>query len=310
MCSVSTFRSTFRFGGSEVDRFARGVPGCARLSFSLHLREWRNGRRASFRCWCPKGRGGSSPPSRTTQRAAARQNAAALQDAADHVATGVDLIDELDVVDGVENCLADHGEAAIALRGGLCTVDAMPATHSLSQTRQLDVTRRRLGRIGDIATRSSETRSVGPLTLVPTAPVTSTSTFPLGAQTRRVDASGRFKPGFDAGTLSELLGWSAGGLDVTVVDGWLLLTQSSTSRQISGRRCSHLGALTVNTNGVERVALRPAHLERAALGADRNLLIAPLSDIGALIVVNPAVCLFGAPGNVLAGLSSHERSDV
>ena len=60
------------------------------------------------------GPGGESPPSRTTQRAAARQNAAALQDAADHVATGVDLIDELDVVDGVENCLADHGEAAIA----------------------------------------------------------------------------------------------------------------------------------------------------------------------------------------------------
>ena len=310
MCSVSTFRSTFRFGGSEVDRFARGVPGCARLSFSLHLREWRNGRRASFRCWCPKGRGGSSPPSRTTQRAAARQNAAALQDAADHVETGVDLIDELDVVDGVENCLADHGAAAIALRGGLCTVDAMPATHSLSQTRQLDVTRRRLGRIGAIATQNTDTYSVSPLTLVPTAPVTSTPTFPLGAQTRRVDASGRFKPGFDAGTLSELLGWSAGGLDVTVVDGWLLLTQSSTSRQISGRRCSHLGALTVNANGVERVALRPAHLERAALGADRNLLIAPLSDIAALVVVNPAVCLFGAPGNVLAGLSSHERSDV
>ena len=35
------------------------------LTFVLHLREWRNGRRASFRCWCPKGRGGSSPPSRT-----------------------------------------------------------------------------------------------------------------------------------------------------------------------------------------------------------------------------------------------------
>ena len=260
--------------------------------------------------WCPNGRGGSSPPSRTTQRAAARQNAAALQDAADHVATGVDLIDELDVVDGVENCLADHGEAAIALRSGLRTVDVMPATHSLTQIRQLDVTRRRLGRIGGLATRSSETRSVSPLTLVPTAPVTSTPTFPLGAQTRRVDASGRFKPGFDSGTLSELLGWSAGGLDVTVVDGWLLLTQSSTSRQISGRRCSHLGALTVNANGVERVALRPAHLERAALGADRNLLIAPLSDIAALVVVNPAVCLFAAPDNVLAGLSSHERSDV
>jgi len=134
----------------------------------------------------------------------------------------------------------------------------MPATHSLTQTRQLDVTRRRLGCIGDIATQNTDTRSVSPLTLVPTAPVISTPTFPLGAQTRRVDASGRFKPGFDSGTLSELLGWSAGGPDVTVVDGWLLLTQSSTSRQSSRRRCSHFGAFTVNANGVERVALRPA----------------------------------------------------
>jgi hypothetical protein len=29
-------------------------------------REWRNGRRAGFRIRCPKGRGGSTPPSRTT----------------------------------------------------------------------------------------------------------------------------------------------------------------------------------------------------------------------------------------------------
>jgi hypothetical protein len=29
-------------------------------------REWRNGRRAGFRCQCPKGRGGSNPPSRTS----------------------------------------------------------------------------------------------------------------------------------------------------------------------------------------------------------------------------------------------------
>ena len=28
-------------------------------------REWRNGRRAGFRCQCPQGRGGSNPPSRT-----------------------------------------------------------------------------------------------------------------------------------------------------------------------------------------------------------------------------------------------------
>src|SRR5665647_579014 len=31
----------------------------------VSAREWRNGRRAGFRCQCPKGRGGSNPPSRT-----------------------------------------------------------------------------------------------------------------------------------------------------------------------------------------------------------------------------------------------------
>lgn len=31
-----------------------------------HSGEWRNGRRAGFRCQCPSGRGGSSPPSPTT----------------------------------------------------------------------------------------------------------------------------------------------------------------------------------------------------------------------------------------------------
>ena len=47
------------------------------------------------------GPGGESPPSRTTQRAAARQNAA------DHVETGVDPSDENDVDVGFE----DHVEA-------------------------------------------------------------------------------------------------------------------------------------------------------------------------------------------------------
>ena len=32
-------------------------------------RKWRNGRRAAFRSQCPKGRGGSNPPSRTVTKA-------------------------------------------------------------------------------------------------------------------------------------------------------------------------------------------------------------------------------------------------
>ena len=33
----------------------------------VSAREWRNGRRAGFRCQCPRGRGGSNPPSRTVK---------------------------------------------------------------------------------------------------------------------------------------------------------------------------------------------------------------------------------------------------
>ena len=130
---------------------ASGERVAAALSSAVHLREWRNGRRASFRCWCPKGRGGSSPPSRTTQRAAAPINAA------EYGETGVDLIDVNDIDDGVESRLEDHVEVALAHLGGLRTVDVMPATHSLTQIRQLDVTRRRLGRIGAIATQNTST---------------------------------------------------------------------------------------------------------------------------------------------------------
>jgi hypothetical protein len=35
------------------------------IRFRGHSGEWRNGRRAGFRCQCPSGRGGSSPPSPT-----------------------------------------------------------------------------------------------------------------------------------------------------------------------------------------------------------------------------------------------------
>ena len=40
----------------------RNHSACSTL---VPAREWRNGRRAGFRCQCPQGRGGSSPPSRT-----------------------------------------------------------------------------------------------------------------------------------------------------------------------------------------------------------------------------------------------------
>ena len=35
------------------------------ITLFSYSREWRNGRRAGFRCQCPQGCGGSNPPSRT-----------------------------------------------------------------------------------------------------------------------------------------------------------------------------------------------------------------------------------------------------
>ena len=46
------------FGGV----LARGV-----IVLFVPTGEWRNGRRAGFRCQCPSGRGGSSPPSPTAK---------------------------------------------------------------------------------------------------------------------------------------------------------------------------------------------------------------------------------------------------
>ncbi len=57
-----------RGGAGSVSRFgdpARHTADCVPVT-----REWRNGRRAGFRCQCPKGRGGSNPPSRTRRRRA------------------------------------------------------------------------------------------------------------------------------------------------------------------------------------------------------------------------------------------------
>jgi hypothetical protein len=182
------------------------------------------------------------------------------------------------------------------------TVTSVPATKSLGHAHQLDLARRRLGRIGDIAFADAAAGAANQLRLVPTATPAQAPMFPLGAQTRRVDAAGRLKPGLDAGSLADLLGWAAGGLEVTVVEGWLLLHQSEASLTAARRRCSQLASFSVNAGGVERVALRPAHLERLALPADRYLLLAPLPGVSALVAVNPAACLLAAPTHITAAL--------
>src|SRR5215204_2830833 len=49
-----------RANRASLSRLVRAPLGRRRIE-----REWRNGRRAGFRCQCPQGRGGSNPPSRT-----------------------------------------------------------------------------------------------------------------------------------------------------------------------------------------------------------------------------------------------------
>src|SRR5215211_7343204 len=67
----SIFRSVLRTVNALYSYAQRTAPLCV-LAFPAGsrstrgpAREWRNGRRAGFRCQCPQGRGGSNPPSRT-----------------------------------------------------------------------------------------------------------------------------------------------------------------------------------------------------------------------------------------------------
>src|SRR5690625_3390025 len=50
----------------RCDLWIRGPARARATVFGRYSGEWRNGRRAGFRCQCPSGRGGSSPPSPTT----------------------------------------------------------------------------------------------------------------------------------------------------------------------------------------------------------------------------------------------------
>lgn len=54
-----------RYSGGCADRSRFGGGVLIVISCRGRWGEWRNGRRAGFRCQCPSGRGGSSPPSPT-----------------------------------------------------------------------------------------------------------------------------------------------------------------------------------------------------------------------------------------------------
>ena len=338
MCSVSTFRSTFRFGGSEVDRFARGVPGCARLSFSLHLREWRNGRRASFRCWCPKGRGGSSPPSRTTDRAQARFDQVSDGDPEkgspapirgshhDHdvesVATDSSGTDH-SVPATVPRTASVHHSRRVAEEGSPAPIQgarhewyaesvgtgssgtdhSVPAT--APRTASVHHSRRLAANLGSLNDRNNETRRLArtPLRTVSAAPPRVALEFPVCPETRRLDADGRIKVASNtpqAIRLSDLLGWQSGTLDLVCVDGWTVLTQPDHLAGVKSSRNGVHARFSINSSGIERICLKVAHVRSLGVGEFRTVLVAPVPAWSALVLVNPVTCPAGAPPHVAA----------
>ena len=62
---VRTANAFYSYSQRTAPRRVLAFPAGSR-STRGPAREWRNGRRAGFRCQCPQGRGGSNPPSRTS----------------------------------------------------------------------------------------------------------------------------------------------------------------------------------------------------------------------------------------------------
>ncbi|QYG91058.1 hypothetical protein HC251_00485 [Iamia sp. SCSIO 61187] len=182
----------------------------------------------------------------------------------------------------------------------------MSPTGTLHQRHQTNEVRRRLGKIGSGAF-SPAGPARAPLRLAhPTAPAP--TAFPLGAQTRTVDPSGRLKLNSDP-RLGEVLGWEPGVLDVVIVDGWAVLRQLGSGIGVKSPRYSSEASYVRSSAGVERITLKPAHIEHLVRGTDRHLLVAAAPSSGALIVVDPGVCLAGAPGVVRHSLTSETSRD-
>lgn len=155
------------------------------------------------------------------------------------------------------------------------------------------------GHLGELAASSAEHRPVRQgLTLVhATAPATP-GRFPDGVEARIVDDCGRLRPNLRAGSTADVLGWQAGVLDTTIVDGWLTLTQRPEHVGAPRGRTGNLVGFTVTGRGVERVCLRPAHLLALDATAGTLLLVAAIPDSAALVVVNPMQLAGHAPAHV------------
>lgn len=127
-----------------------------------------------------------------------------------------------------------------------------------------------------------------------TAPVP----FPNGVFARHLDDSRRIKLQLRSGSLREQMAWRAGGLSTTIVDGWAVLRQSVESAATPRTRYGQQAGLTIDAKGVERICLRPAHLQALGLGVGDLLLVAPLLEVNALVVVDPRRLVEVAPAGV------------
>jgi len=131
----------------------------------------------------------------------------------------------------------------------------------------------------------------------------------VGPVTRKHDEDGRFKVILDAGPLCEILAWGAGSLEVTAVDGWVVLRQRPDLVGVSAVRHASNASVSRDTKGQARIRLKQAHLDELQLGPDCNVLVIPLVDAGCLALVNPSVVMTICPPLVTQILADAFRVD-
>jgi hypothetical protein len=122
--------------------------------------------------------------------------------------------------------------------------------------------------------------------------------FPTGCRTRRIDGSGRIKLQTATISLSETLGWADGALDVTITDSWAVLTQRRDLVGAPRRRNSCHAGFSVH-DSLERIALRPTHLQLLGLATGDEALIAVVPDAAAVIICDPNLIVAVAPAYVM-----------
>jgi hypothetical protein len=180
-------------------------------------------------------------------------------------------------------------------------VGEVKPTSSIHHARQIEAMRRGLGTLASPAA-SDATGRVTPLTLIHSKAPTPAGSFPLGAQTRRIDECMRLKFAPNGVTMAELLGWEPGALDAVCHDGWLMLSQDP--ERVRPRRGYHsaFARFSVASNGTSRISLSHAHLDNLGVGAGHDVLVAVLPDASRVLVIDPVRILDSAPGPVLAQL--------